>query len=67
MRMDYVDDDGSDVNALRYRARIRGGRWTLREQLPSKPARSGGDLSIQYTGHLGRRIRGEQLTKAVRP
>jgi hypothetical protein len=67
VRMDYVDDNGSDTNALRYRARIRNGRWTLREQLPSKPARSGGDLSIQYTGHLGRRIRGEQLTKAVRP
>jgi hypothetical protein len=65
VRMDY-EDGGGGVHSLRYRARIRAGRWSLREPLPSKAARAGGHLSIQYTGDLGRRIRGEQLPKAVR-
>jgi hypothetical protein len=55
-----------DTDVLHYRTRIRRGRWALSEQLPSKAAH-GGDLSIQYTGHLGRRIRGEQVTKRVIP
>jgi YVTN family beta-propeller protein len=62
VRMEY-----GDANVLRYRTRIRRGRWQLSEQLPSKAASEGGDLSIQYTGHLGRRIRGEQVTTRVRP
>jgi YVTN family beta-propeller protein len=63
VRLGY--DDGSDVSFLRYRARIRRGRWALREPLPSKAASSGGHLSIQFTGHERRRIRGEQISKAV--
>ena len=63
--MDY--EDGARVSSLSYRTRIRRGRWSLRATLPSKAARSGGDLSIQFTGHEGRRIRGEQATKTVRP
>ncbi len=59
VRMEY-----GDAGVLHYRARIRRGRWALSEQLPSKAA-AGGDLSIQYTGHFGRRIRGEQVTKRV--
>jgi YVTN family beta-propeller protein len=61
VRMSY--DDG-DADFLRYRAPIRRGRWALREQLPAKAA-AGGHLSIQFTGHHGRRIRGEAFSKAV--
>ena len=60
LRLDAADESA----VLHYRARIRGGRWALRRLLPSKAAR-GGQLSIQYTGHHGRRIRGESLSKAV--
>jgi len=64
VRMEYADG-ASDASVLRYRARIRHGRWALREPLPSKAA-DGGQLTIQYTGHHRRRIRGESLSKAVR-
>jgi hypothetical protein len=37
----------------------------MRETLPSKAAAAGGQLSIQYTGAEGRRIRGESLSKTV--
>jgi hypothetical protein len=60
LRLDPPDESAP----LQYRARLRRGRWTLRRLLPSKAA-SGGQLSIQYTGHLPRRIRGESLSKAV--
>ncbi len=56
-------DDG-DADVLRYRARIHRGRWALREPLLSKAAR-GGHLSIQFTGDLRRRVRGEAISKAV--
>lgn len=64
VRFDWAD--GPELHSQRYRARVRRGRWNVRELLPSRAARAGGDLSIQFTGHLGRRIRGEQVTKAVR-
>ena len=59
VRMEY-----SDADVLRYRARIRRGQWSMREPLPAKAA-SGGHLSIQYTGHERRRIRGESISKSV--
>jgi hypothetical protein len=40
------------------------GSWKLKEQLPPE-ARLGGHLSIQFTGYLPKRIRGEQITKQV--
>jgi YVTN family beta-propeller protein len=60
LRLDAADESAT----LHYRTRIRDGRWALRRLLPSKAARAG-QLSIQYTGHHGRRIRGESLSKAV--
>jgi hypothetical protein len=59
LRLDPDDESGS----LRYRARIRRGRWTLRALVPSKVR--GGQLSIQYTGNLPHGIRGEALSKRV--
>ncbi len=59
IRLDLADD-----STMQFRAAIRRGRWSLRRLLPSKAAR-GGQLSIQFTGHEGRRIRGESLSKAV--
>jgi len=63
VRLRFDANDESSV--LHYRARIRRGRWSLREPLPSKAAAAGGQLSIQYTGAERRRIRGESLSKAV--
>jgi YVTN family beta-propeller protein len=65
VRFDWAD--GAELHSQRYRARVGGGRWRVRALLPSRAARAGGDLSIQFTGHYGRRVRGEQVTKAVRP
>ncbi len=61
LRFDAADESG----VLHYRARIRRGAWSTREPLPSKAAAAGGQLSIQYTGQMRRRIRGESLSKAV--
>jgi hypothetical protein len=58
-------DSADESSVLHYRARIRRGRWSVRETLPSKAAAAGGQLSIQYTGAERRRIRGESLSKAV--
>ncbi len=66
VRLDYVGD-GSRVRSLRSHARIARGRWSIRTLLPSQAARAGGQLSIQYTGHERRRIRGEQLSVGVAP
>jgi YVTN family beta-propeller protein len=58
-------DTADESSVLNYHAAIVRGRWSLREPLPSKAAAAGGQLSIQYTGAEGRRIRGESLSKAV--
>jgi YVTN family beta-propeller protein len=60
LRLDPADESPS----LHYRAAIQRGKWSLRRLLPSKAA-TGGQLSIQFTGHERRRIRGESLSKAV--
>ena len=66
VRLGYTTADES-VKFLEYAAMIHNGRWSLTKALPTDAARSGGQLSIQYTGYEPRRIRGEQLAKAVTP
>lgn len=46
------------------RARIEDGSWKLEERLPEQAA-GGGYLTIQFTGYLPSRIRGEQVAKQV--
>jgi len=58
-------DTADESSVLHFKAAIVRGAWRLREPLPSKAAAAGGQLSIQYTGAEGRRIRGESLSKAV--
>ena len=59
--------DPTRAQVLTYRAPVRGGRWRVRELLPSRAARVGGMLSIQYAGDLRRRVRGEQTGALLRP
>jgi hypothetical protein len=66
VRLGYVGE-GTRVRVLRYRARIARGRWRIRGLLPTQAARSGGQLSIQYTGDMRRRIRGEHLIRRLAP
>jgi len=61
LRFDAADES----SVLHCDAPIVRGRWRMRETLPSKAVAAGGQLSIQYTGAEGRRIRGESLSKAV--
>ena len=58
----YVDPDGTP-NVHEARAKIqKDGDWTLKDdQVPAQLAQCGGYLSIQFTGYLPQRIRGEQL------
>lgn len=66
IRLEYTDPD-SGVEFLNSRAEIDNGTWSLTKPLPTDAANAGGQLSIQYTGYQARRIRGEQLAKAVTP
>ncbi len=70
IRMGYVSDDGT-VRFLRYRAPIRRGvkssTWKIDEKLPADAARTGGQLSIQYTGAQLGRIGGQATAKQVLP
>lgn len=66
IRLGYDTGDG-DVEFLPYRAKIDDGKWSLTQKLPDDAAENGGQLSIQFTGYERRRMRGEQLAKAVRP
>lgn len=45
-------------------ASIADGRWSTTESLPAEAA-DGGYLSIQFTGYLDERMRGEQIAKQV--
>jgi hypothetical protein len=64
IRYGYIAANGS-TEYLNYRAKITAGAWSLTTPLPNAAARAGGQLSIQFTGYEPRRIRGEQLAKAV--
>ena len=66
IRLGYTAADGK-VRFLESAAKIKSGKWSLTKTLPADAAKAGGQLSIQYTGYEPRRIRGEQLAKAVAP
>lgn len=59
----FVRDDGS-AGLWQGRAAIDGGRWEATSTLPPEAA-GGGHLSIQFTGYLPGRIRGEQIAKEL--
>lgn len=63
IRYGYDEADGS-VKFLHFRARIKDGRWSIDERLTGEAA-EGGQLSIQFTGYLPERMRGEQTAKQV--
>jgi hypothetical protein len=68
LRYSYVNPDGTP-NAHEARAEIQDdGDWELKDdQVPAQLAQCGGYLSIQFTGYLERRIRGEQLAYQLDP
>ncbi len=63
IRLGYDRPDAS-VRFRHYHARIHKGRWSIDRTLPAE-ARGVGELSIQFTGYLPGRIRGEQNAKQV--
>lgn len=65
LRLSYLRANGS-VGEWAGRAKIDSGRWQLSEQLPAE-AQGGGYLTMQFTGYLPRRMRGEQEAKQVLP
>jgi hypothetical protein len=59
------DRPAGSVGVHEARAKIgRDGRWALSEPLPAD-AREGGYLSIEFTGHHSRHIRGERIAKQL--
>lgn len=66
IRLEHTAVDGG-VGFLNHTAPIEHGRWSLTSILPAAVAKTGGQLSIQFTGYEARHIRGEQLAKAVTP
>jgi hypothetical protein len=62
LRYSYLNPDGTP-NVHEARAEIQDdGDWELiDDQVPAQIAQCGGYLSIQFTGYLPQRIRGEQL------
>lgn len=61
--MGFQRPDGS-TGTWEGRATIVNGRWSTTEPLPAEAA-GGGYLSIQFTGYLKKRIRGEQIAKQI--
>jgi len=53
------------VSTLNLRGTITRGRWSVKQKLPAGAAKTGGQLSIQFTGYQRGRMRGEQTAKAV--
>jgi len=64
IRLEHTAVDGG-VEFLNHTAPIKHGSWSLTSTLPAAVAKTGGQLSIQFTGYEPRHIRGEQLAKAV--
>jgi alpha-tubulin suppressor-like RCC1 family protein len=64
VRLEYAD--AGETKVLRYRAPISRGRWRLARQLPAA-ARTGGHLSMQYTGYMPARVAGGQTAKQLSP
>lgn len=65
VRMQYDEPDGS-TGFLFWNATIAKGEWGIEETLPAQAA-AGGHLSIQFTGYLPEKLRGEQTSKQVLP
>jgi hypothetical protein len=65
IRLEYLDTDGAYKFRF-FNVRINNNRWSLDTQLTGAQA-NGGQLSIQFTGYLPQRMRGEQTAKQVLP
>jgi len=63
--LDFQRPDGS-TGTWEGKATIADGRWSTTEPLPAEAA-AGGYLSIQFTGYLKERMRGEQIAKQILP
>ncbi|HEV2820557.1 MAG TPA: CAP domain-containing protein [Solirubrobacteraceae bacterium] len=63
LSLSFQRADGS-TGTWETNATIANGRWATSETLPVEAA-AGGYLSIQFTGYLGERKRGEQIAKQV--
>ncbi|MBA2347993.1 MAG: hypothetical protein H0V81_06845, partial [Solirubrobacterales bacterium] len=67
IRLDYPFSSTTNTTSLFYNVRIRNGKWSLKRKLPAAAAAVGGQLSIQFTGYLPAKMRGEQDAKQVLP
>jgi uncharacterized protein YkwD len=63
LTLGFQRPDGS-TGTWEGKATIANGRWSTTETLPAEAA-AGGYLSIQFTGYLKERMRGEQIAKQI--